>query len=67
MVVIHAPGFWHLDAYCRAISGAAMSPMRSLGPALVANKYDNVWIYLIAPPIGALAGTWTHSLLQITS
>ncbi|KAG0605485.1 hypothetical protein M758_9G063300 [Ceratodon purpureus] len=50
-----------------AISGAAMSPMRSLGPAIVANNYDNVWIYIIAPPIGALTGAWTHTLLQISS
>lgn len=49
------------------VSGASMNPMRSLGPAIVANKYDAIWIYIIAPPVGALAGTWTHTMLQIQS
>ena len=36
------------------ICGASMNPARSLGPAVVSLRLDNLWIYLIAPPIGAL-------------
>ena len=36
------------------ISGASMNPARSLGPALVMNQFQSLWIYLTAPVIGAL-------------
>ncbi len=35
------------------ISGASMNPARSLGPALVTGHLDSLWIYLLAPVIGA--------------
>ncbi len=35
------------------ISGASMNPARSLGPALVGLNLSSLWIYLIAPCIGA--------------
>src|SRR5262249_51015520 len=35
------------------ISGASMNPARSFGPALMAWHFDNLWIYLTAPPLGA--------------
>ena len=38
------------------ISGASMNPARSLAPALVSLKLDALWIYLVAPAIGALLG-----------
>ena len=37
------------------ISGASMNPARSLGPALVAGRPEHLWIYVIAPVIGAMA------------
>jgi MIP family channel proteins len=36
------------------ISGASMNPARSIGPALVAHKVADLWIYLTAPTLGAL-------------
>ncbi len=36
------------------ISGASMNPARSLAPALVSGKLGDLWIYLIAPTLGAL-------------
>jgi aquaporin Z len=36
------------------ICGASMNPARSLAPALLAGQLSKVWIYLIAPTIGAL-------------
>jgi aquaporin Z len=37
------------------ISGASMNPARSLAPALVAWRLDHLWLYLIAPCLGAVA------------
>ena len=38
------------------ISGAWPTPARSLGPAIVGTEFHDLWIYLIAPPIGAVLG-----------
>jgi MIP family channel proteins len=41
-------------------TGPAVNPARSFGPALVANQWDDFWIYILGPAIGALvtAGLW---------
>nr|MCH9698927.1 aquaporin [Gammaproteobacteria bacterium] len=36
------------------ISGASMNPARSLGPAIASMQLTSLWIYMIAPVIGAL-------------
>jgi len=36
------------------ICGASMNPARSLAPAIVSGNVSQVWIYLIAPVLGAL-------------
>ncbi len=36
------------------ICGASMNPIRSLAPALVAGPLEHLWIYLLAPTLGAL-------------
>jgi aquaporin NIP len=37
------------------VSGASMNPARSLAPALVSGHFEHLWIYLVAPPLGAVA------------
>jgi aquaporin Z len=36
------------------LSGTSLNPARSLGPAVVAMDVGTLWIYLVAPPLGAL-------------
>ena len=38
------------------ISGASMNPMRSLGPGIVSGDLHAIWIYLLAPLVGAAIG-----------
>ncbi len=37
------------------ICGASMNPARSFAPALVSGHFEHLWIYLVAPPLGAVA------------
>ena len=37
------------------VSGASMNPARSFAPALVSMRFDSLWIYLVAPIMGAVA------------
>lgn len=36
------------------VSGASMNPARSLAPALVSGHLEHLWVYLLAPVLGAL-------------
>lgn len=36
------------------ISGASVNPARSLGPALVAGDLGGIWLYIVAPLVGAV-------------
>jgi aquaporin NIP len=38
------------------VTGASMNPARSLGPAVISGHFQQVWIYLLAPVIGACIG-----------
>ncbi|KAL1834072.1 hypothetical protein DCAR_0104232 [Daucus carota subsp. sativus] len=49
------------------ISGASMNPARSLGPAIVANRYTGIWIYMVGPIAGAVAGAWVYNIMRFTN
>ncbi len=38
------------------ICGASMNPVRSLAPALVSGQLSSLWLYLLAPVLGAFLG-----------
>ncbi|GLJ48720.1 hypothetical protein SUGI_1027440 [Cryptomeria japonica] len=46
-------------------SGASMNPVRTLGPAIAAHNYKGVWIYLIAPILGALTGAAAYTAVRL--
>jgi aquaporin TIP len=37
------------------LTGASMNPSRTFGPDLVAGRFDNMWLYFVACPLGAAA------------
>jgi aquaporin NIP len=46
------------------ISGASMNPARSLAPALVSGDLHAVWIYLLAPVVGASLGGLAYQFVR---
>ena len=46
------------------ISGASMNPARSIGPALVAGDLHALWLYIVAPILGAVLGALTYQLIR---
>jgi MIP family channel proteins len=46
------------------ISGASMNPARSLGPALAAGDVSLLWLYFVAPIVGAGAGATVYELIR---
>ena len=45
------------------ICGASMNPTRSFAPALVSGHMEHLWIYIIAPFVGAILAVMTWSFL----
>ncbi|KAL6992350.1 Aquaporin NIP1-1 [Sarracenia purpurea var. burkii] len=48
------------------ISGASLNPARTLGPAIVSGHYKGIWIYMVAPTLGAIAGAWVYNIIRFT-
>jgi aquaporin NIP len=46
------------------ISGASMNPMRSLGPALVSGDLHALWLYIVAPILGASVGGLAYQFVR---
>jgi aquaporin Z len=50
--------------FASPLTGASMNPARSLAPALFSGQWAMAWIYVVAPPIGAVLGALTCRLLR---
>jgi MIP family channel proteins len=46
------------------VTGASMNPARSLGPAVVSGELDSLWIYVLAPLLGAALGALAYQLVR---
>lgn len=46
------------------ITGASMNPARSLGPGLVSGELHEIWIYVVAPIVGAAIGALAYQLVR---
>jgi aquaporin Z len=46
------------------VSGASMNPARSLGPALASGQLAHVWLYIVAPILGAALASPTCRFIQ---
>ncbi|XP_022997688.1 aquaporin NIP6-1 [Cucurbita maxima] len=46
-------------------TGASMNPVRTLGPAIAANNFRAIWIYLTAPILGTLCGAGIYTAIKL--
>ena len=46
------------------ISGASMNPARSIGPAIVSGDVHALWLYVLAPILGAVLGALIYQLIR---
>lgn len=46
------------------LTGASMNPARSLGPAALAGELGSLWIYVLAPVVGAALGGLAYQLVR---
>jgi glycerol uptake facilitator-like aquaporin len=43
-----------------ALTGAPFNPARALGPMVATGNFTEVWLYMIAPLVGAVMATLVH-------
>lgn len=45
-------------------TGASMNPARSIGPAVLANNYNDIVLYILAPIIGMLIANYIYNYIK---
>ena len=46
------------------VTGASMNPARSFGPALISGDWDQFWVYVAGPVVGAAVGALAYQLVR---
>ncbi len=46
------------------LSGMSMNPARTFGSAVLSHRWDNIWIYFVAPQLGMLLAATLYSRLK---
>jgi glycerol uptake facilitator-like aquaporin len=46
------------------ITGASMNPARSLGPGIIAGELHAIWVYLLAPVLGAAIAALAYRFIR---
>lgn len=52
------------NVFCRPVSGGSTNPARSLGPAIISGPFGRIWVYVLAPTAGAVAGAFLYKILN---
>ena len=46
------------------LTGASVNPARTLGPAIIAAEYGDVWLYILGPAVGAIVGVYVDKFVN---
>jgi aquaporin Z len=49
------------------VSGASMNPARSFGPAIASGHLEYLWVYIVAPVVGAAAAVPVSNFFRVTN
>ncbi|KAK1257210.1 putative aquaporin NIP7-1 [Acorus gramineus] len=47
------------------VSGGSLNPARSFGPAIISERFEDLWLYFVAPTVGSIVGAFLFRLLQL--
>ncbi|XP_006659833.1 aquaporin NIP3-3-like [Oryza brachyantha] len=46
-------------------TGASMNPARTIGAAIATGRYTQIWVYLVATPLGGIVGTGAYIVMKL--